>query len=472
MSRPPTLRLLALTLAASFAGSILVTAAGVRAHEQPQGIGLAWPEAGAAPVVLTNRGLVFANDGAFSLRCNEAYGTNTAEIPHLSTDAAGALVLVTPGAALTSEDRGCSFDESSGLPDSPSLAGISVATDTPAHRILTNLVYDADSQVFASDDHGRTYRAIATAPKLSVYEYLSMSGDGKRIYAAGTRVDEVKRKLVPTWSVSSDGGRTFSTVDVELARIPLGLHPGNVDVVFARVRTSKDTELPSDQLVRSSDGGKTFTKVLEPGSAINVYAAKPDGKTVWVQTESAGLYRSRDGGTTFERVAEDMLNGGRCLYFREGTLWACANMAPNTHGIWLSDDEGDTFEKHLSFDQVTEPVSCKSDVQRLCDLPWQDWKRELLDGFGDAGVSDAGVADAGVSDAGVDAGKRNDAGTKKPDARAPDDDDDEEPAARKSADGGCSLSTPSRDLTLPLALLLLAIAARRRRPRAPARVRP
>ena len=425
------------------------------AHEAPQGIALVWPRASdTVPVVLTNRGLVFATESAgtttFSVRCNEAYGVNTAEVPDVWADERGQLVLSTSSAVSTTADRGCSFVKSTGLPEL-SLGAAAEVPSQPGRKLVPTIVYDEPGQLFVSDDHGRSWKAQSSTVAMTAYAKLVTSADGQRIYASGDRFDVKSGKLVQVWASSSDGGKTFGNEDVSNARVPLGVHPLKPELVLARERIEPAGELPYDRLVRSRDAGRTWEVVRELTSTLATFTATPDGRQLWVGGEM-GLLTSTDDGAHFEPVAADEVVAVRCLYYRQDKLWACANMAPNTYGVWSSDDRGSSWTEILTFARVTEPVSCPRDVARTCDLPWQDWSRELLTGASaDAGMTrDGGVADASTS--------ARDAGAS--------DEDDEEPTeqtdSRKSADGGCHLADPRRDLA-PLALLLSLLALRRRR---------
>ena len=100
-------------------------AAGASAHEPPKGIDLQW--SGDAPdelpVIVTNRGLVFADamggTTRFSLRCAEAYGANTSDHPGVSVGADGQITIGIYNGVSATSDRACSLHPSAGLPDEP-----------------------------------------------------------------------------------------------------------------------------------------------------------------------------------------------------------------------------------------------------------------------------------------------------------------------------------------------------------------
>jgi uncharacterized protein (TIGR03382 family) len=442
------------------------------AHDSPHGLQLIFPSsaADAAPIALTNRGLLFPNTASigstYSLRCNESYGINTAAVPHALLDDKGSLLVASTIDVRTSHDRGCSWQINTGLPDE-SLGGFAQNASMPAELLITTQSYETTSQVLGSSDYGNTWTPKFTNGKLSVYEQLLSSADGKRVLASGHRFDQPTRKLLALWSMSSDGGATW--VDQELTddRVPLGFHPTDPNILFAREPIPGRTIDPRDRLMRSGDGGKTFELVKEL-PFLDAFAATPDGSSIWIGSQTDGLQVSKDGGKTFTRVLEDTIISIYCLQYRQDRLWACTRVAPNTGGIHYSDDKGASFTKLLQFDEVTSPVSCQNDSAMLCAMPWHDWTYELLTNFTDGGVpSDAGGL--GVPDSGSSQPKDQDAGAHVTASQDPGSSavNGSTPAAKKS-DGGCScsafaVSEGNGALTPLFALCALALVQRRRR---------
>jgi len=441
------------------------------AHESPHGLQLLFtrPEANATPIVLTNRGVIFPVEGAapsYSLRCNESYGVNTAQVPHLVLDPTGGLVVASVRAVETTSDSACTFTPSTGLPKL-SLGGFAQVTSAPNRLLTTTQVYEQPAKVFASEDYGHTWSELATNHTLAVYEALLASSDGQRLFASGHRYDMPNKKLLSIWGTSSDGGKTWVDQDLASDRFPLGFHPSDPQVVFAREPVPMRTIDPRDRILRSSDGGATF-EVVQELPPVASFSSTPDGSSIWLGSQTEGLWRSTDGGKTFARVQEDTIMGVYCLQYRQDRLWACTRMAPNTGGIWSSDDRGTTWNKLYSFEQITSQVSCRPGPtpQEVCEQPWKDWTYELLTNFEDAGVppavadagSDAGalVADSGTSTIveGVDPVPELDAGVRQGDAGA----------STKSDDGGCSAipGQKSGSASLLFGLAMLTWLRRRR----------
>jgi MYXO-CTERM domain-containing protein len=441
------------------------------AHESPHGLSLvfATPDASATPIVLTNRGLLFpsaAGPSRFRLRCNESYGVNTSQVPHALLDADGALVLASVRAVERTDDAACSFQPSRGLPDLP-LGGFAQLASAPNRLLTSTQVYEQPAKLFASEDYGRTWSELATNHTFAVYESLLASADGQQLFAAGHRYDMPTKKLLSIWGASSDGGKTWVDRDLTSDRFPLGFHPTDPKVVFAREPVPMRTIDPRDRLLRSSDGGLTF-EVMQELPPISSFGTTPDGASIWLGSQTHGLWLSQDGGKTFTREQQDQIVGVYCLLYRAERLWACTRMAPNTGGVWSSDDRGATWNKLLSFEQVTEEVSCAGDREMLCVQPWRDWTYELLTDFRDAGTPDP-AADGGTPDgaeapsdggaAALDAGLAP--GPTPPSAQV---DAGAGPKTASGSDEGCSAApTNHTSWSAALSLLALLTLARRRR---------
>lgn len=400
-----------------------------------------WPPSAGAralPIVLTNRGLLFptAQEGEapYELRCNEAYGVSTAVVPTLVLDPSdgGVLVMRTGDRIARTADRGCTFEPTFTKPGlGTSLGGLAIQSDPPGSLVLTTV--DAEgasdagvSQVFFSEDYGRTWSWRADSPPAQGYlSVLAAPSLPNRLYAVGARIDD-ERGFADVFARSDDGGQTWQQRDTESDLYLIGVHPQDPDVLFVRERAN--VEATRWRVLRSSDAGESFTPVMETDE-VSSFAAKPDGSVLWLGvSRDGGLFRSTDGGQNFERVHPELVEVD-CLVYREQVLWLCANHEPNVDGIWAIEDASDELEKVLTFDRVTAPVACVGGAALVCDLPWIDWQREILPDTlpQDAGANgDAAVpVDAGVGgDAGVDGG-----------TTAP---------ARPKKDDGCSVRPGSR----------------------------
>jgi hypothetical protein len=424
------------------------------------------PEADATPVILTNRGIVYPNDGGgFSLRCNEAYGALTSARPDAFIDDQAAVVIATPQDIQRTSDRACSFSSTMGLltGDAQDATGIALGgfaqdPSNPARGLTTTQIYTMPAQVFISQDYARTWTLLYTNNMYTVYQYLKIAEDGQHVLASGQRYDPTRKKILSIYAYSSDFGKTWTDTALETTRQPLGFLPSDSNVAFMREEIQDPHTIDTrDKLLRSSDGGKTFEQIGTDFPTITAFAATPDGKTVWIGARFGGLFQSDDSGKTFQQILPNMINGADCLYFRKDVLWACANMTPNTDGIFTSKDLGKTFQQNMVFSQVTTQVTCPD--MELCEMPWHDWSYELSNGWNSTDGGAAPYIDASLPSADAASGDDYDAGA--PPAEAGQRDAATTDQVRKKSEG-CALASGSEGGLAWLALASLLLRRRRR----------
>lgn len=464
-------------------GAAWAFASNASAHDPPHGKTLLWASADAEAtpaIIVANRGLVFADTAAsgattFSLRCYEAYGGGLSEPPGVFRDTQGSLTIGVFNAVQATSDRACSMQPSSGLPASVESLGVVVQDPATANRLfVASRTFDR-AALYVSEDHGQSWSEhFQNRMDDYFHALIPAPSDASRLYAAGRRADRVNQKLIYFSAVSLDGGENWQEHVLPAEIIPFAVHPSDPDVLFAYEPTNVlETEF---RVLRSTDRGAMFTPVLEQVALPTALAAGHDAATLWLGIGAdGGLYRSGDGGQHFERVHADSLQSVTCLARREDRLWLCANMAPNTDGIWFSDDQGTTFEKWMEFADVTHPVMCAQPAaQSVCDLAWQDFDRELHPRLPDAGV-DAGAPpnqqDAGSEEDATAPSAAGDASGAMPspiDAAPP---ADAPPTSRKRSTG-CH-AAPGRPVGVASAAwlaLVLAALRRARARRAPLRI--
>ncbi len=418
-------------------------AAGASAHEPPKGIDLVWASDASEelPLIVANRGVVFADtvddETRFSLRCVDSYGANISDRPAVFLEESGALTVGIYNAVYATSDRACSVQSSSGLPDE-SLSKVVRFPDAPNRMLLSTRTLQRPAGVFGSDDHGRSWSPRFENAVDETYDRLLIApSDPQRVYAAGQRVDRVNKQLFHLCSMSLDAGETWEDRVLPAKIIPFAVHPSNADVLFAYQPT--DNLETVYRVLRSEDRGVSFAPVLEGIPLPTSLTASPAAQ-LWLGVGGqGGLYRSTDDGNQFERVHVDSVQSVTCLIERRGRLWMCANMAPNTSGIWFSDDDGVSFEKLMTFEEVTHPVMCDDlEAQVLCSRPWYDFDMELHPPPLDAGID--------AADAGLDPGGQQDAGAPNEEVDGADRGADAGTASRKRS-SGCQLGMPgtSRD---------------------------
>jgi hypothetical protein len=385
--------------------ALALTCAGTaRAHDPARGIGLTWASSAtdALPLIVANRGLVFADrdNGSvrFSLRCAEGFGASVADVPGVFFDGPDSLVVSVYSGTLRTSDRACTLASGTGL--SGSSFGAVVQDAAISSRLyVTSRTIQTTAALFVSEDLGRTWAARFTNPANEYYDALLVApSDAQRLYASGRRLDRDQKKLLFLSSVSLDAGKTWQDTSFDSKLTPFAVHPQHADVVFAY--EAMDTLETVFRVLRSDDRGVSYASVLEGVPQPVAFATSGPGAPSWLglstQGGHGGLYRSEDDGMHFERAHADTVQRATCLIERQGRLWLCANMAPNENGVWFSDDEGNSFQKFMSFADVTAPVPCDGEPQALCARAWLDFDRELHPPDDvDTVARDAGTPDAG-----------------------------------------------------------------------------
>ena len=197
---------------------------------------------------------------------------------------------------------------------------VAVADVGPVRRIYAAF---ATSGVWQSDDRGATWRAIFEhQPSTSIGD-IAVSKSNPSILYVGTGEANLFRASMPGVGVfkSSDGGRTFSHAGLAdthtIARILI--HPTNPDIVYVAASGHAWTENEMRGVFKTTDGGRTWTKVLykSPGTgAIDLVMDPSDPNTLYAATwqrtrrkwsdprvepgaSESGVWKSTDAGSTW-----------------------------------------------------------------------------------------------------------------------------------------------------------------------------
>ena len=171
---------------------------------------------------------------------------------------------------------------------------------------------------------------------------------------------------------STDAGRTWQHLGLrDGQQIPMiAVDPRDSNRLFVAVLGHPYGPNVERGIFRSTDGGRTFEKVLyrdentgaidvviDPANPQNVYAAMWEARQgPWengvFRGSNSGVYKSSDGGTTWRQLTKG-LPGGADRLSRVGLevcqansnrLYAVVN-AKNNSGIYRSDDAGETWRK-------------------------------------------------------------------------------------------------------------------------------
>jgi photosystem II stability/assembly factor-like uncharacterized protein len=197
---------------------------------------------------------------------------------------------------------------------------VAVADAGPVRHIYAAF---ATSGVWQSDDRGATWKAIfERQPSTSIGDIAVAKSDPSILYV-GTGEANLFRASMPGAGVfkSSDGGRTFTHAGLAdthtIARIVI--HPANADVVYVAASGHAWTENDMRGVFKTTDGGRTWNKVLysspatgaidlamDPSDPNTLYAAmwqrtrrKWSDPRVEPGASESGVWKTSDGGRTW-----------------------------------------------------------------------------------------------------------------------------------------------------------------------------
>ncbi len=168
---------------------------------------------------------------------------------------------------------------------------------------------------------------------------------------------------------SLDGGKTWKNIGLRDSRAigKVIINPLNSDIVFVAALGHPFGPNPERGIFRSTDGGKTWEKVLykdentggidvafDPHNPNILYGALWQARrTSWSMASGgpgSGLYRSNDGGTTWKHIEEHGLPKGPygkigvAVAANSDRVYALIEARNPEGGLYRSDDAGESWE--------------------------------------------------------------------------------------------------------------------------------
>lgn len=228
--------------------------------------------------------------------------------------------------------------------------------------------------VWKTDDYGRTWRPIFDRESTGSIGDIAVSPSNPNIVYVGTGEGLHRPDLAIGEGIfkSTDAGKSWQHVGLkdvqQVGR--LVVHPTNPDIVFVAGLGHPYGANEERGVFRTTDGGKTWTKVLyinantgaiqvelDPNNANTVYA------DLWEHREgpwengsfsgtNSGLYKSTDGGSTWRKLTAGLPTGEQGLG-RIGIAIAPGNSqrlyatvdARQLSGIYRSEDGGESWQR-------------------------------------------------------------------------------------------------------------------------------
>jgi photosystem II stability/assembly factor-like uncharacterized protein len=332
--------------------------------------------------------------GPWEVICSEAIGYDEANRPvvHLADD--GALFVGSIKGLFVSRDGGCSW---AAIPEfaTRGVTALTASPTSPGALFAATGKFGAQNGVFRSTDDGATFpEAVLQAPETFYSAVRFAPSAPARVWASAWYFAPARALLYR----SDDAGQTFTELDTGVDAFSgftlLAIHPTDPDHLLVQGFVEFEYAL-----LRTTDGGLTFTEVARDGRAFRSAVFSADGTTVWAAAER--VHRSDDGGATFVRLAAPTRAG--CVARAEGETWVCGGEGQGAWALFREDPQGD-LEGVLRFSELRERVCpAGTEVHTVCTPLWPALAEALGSGPGlhDGGTPDGGdTIDAGVADGG------------------------------------------------------------------------
>jgi photosystem II stability/assembly factor-like uncharacterized protein len=228
-----------------------------------------------------------------------------------------------------------------------------------------------DGGIWRTDDAGTVWTPIFDAQHSPSIGALAVAPSDPKVIYAGTGESDIRSNLSSGDGVykSTDGGQTWASVGLRDTRqiSKIIVDPANANVVYVAALGHAYAPNPDRGIYKSTDGGATWTKVLDRGpetgaADLAMAANNPDilFATMWhahrppwstyaaITGPGSGLFRSTDAGQSWARLTADGLPSGdwnRCAVAVSPTgkrVYALVDSKENP-GLYRSDDGGNSW---------------------------------------------------------------------------------------------------------------------------------
>lgn len=269
----------------------------------------------------------------------------------------------------------------------------------PMHR-STWYVAASSGGVWKTTNAGVTFSPIFDGTTSYSIGCLAMSPLDRHTLWVGTGENNSQRSVAYGDGVykSTDGGQSFSRVGLENSEHigMIAIHPKDPNTVFVAAQGPLWKDGGDRGLYKTTDGGKSWTKVLEisPMTGINEVHIDPSNPDImyassyqrrrhtWVLIDGgpeSTIYKSIDGGKSWRKASRglpsaDMGKIGLAISpVNPEVVYAIIESVEGQGGVFRSTNRGETWEKrgsHVSSSPqyYNEIVCCPHDVNRVYSL--------------------------------------------------------------------------------------------------------
>lgn len=251
----------------------------------------------------------------------------------------------------------------------PAIAGgrVSAVAGIPGDPAIY-YVGAAAGGIFKTTDGGETWKAIFTKQGSASIGAIAIAPSNPNYVWVGTGEANIRNDVIDGDGVyfSPDAGHTWKFMGLgdagQISRMIVD--PSNPNIVFAGVLGHAWAPNDDRGVFRTTDGGKTWKKVLfvnsgtgvsdlvmQPGNPKVLYAGMWEARRYpWTMVNggpSSGIYRSTDGGDTWTKLAKGLPTGdlGRIALAvaPSDPTHVYALITTKDNLLWQSTDSGDTW---------------------------------------------------------------------------------------------------------------------------------
>lgn len=325
-------------------------------------------------------GLVISHDGGATWKwmCEDAIGYGGMYDPVYAYSDSGAIFATTFGGLKVNRD-GCTFGMApSGMtfasdvyiPPGTGHTVFYAAAQTPS--MVGSATIPGDAGIYKSTDDGMTFQTPAMPGMIGDWwsSLLTAPSDATRMYLSGYRLVSGQPRTFLMFK-STDAGASFTAInssDITASSnssiLIVGISPTNPDVVFAKVTLANGTT-NGESLYRSTDGGTSWTKLLDKPDMLS-FLARSDGTCI-LAAQTLGAWVSSDCDDPTKTPTWTALSNPphiNCLdESPSGEVWACTQnfgspgLPADGYGIMKTTDLT-TWTGVLKFQDIAAPVDC------------------------------------------------------------------------------------------------------------------
>lgn len=234
----------------------------------------------------------------------------------------------------------------------------------------------ASGNVWKTENNGTTWKPIFDSYGAYAIGVIRIDPNNHNVVWVGTGEDNHQRALGYGDGVykSVDGGKSFKNMGLKESRQIGGIviDPRNSDIVFVACEGSAWGPGGNRGLFRTSDGGKTWEKVLyvSEETGINQVAIDPSNPDIMYATSEqrrrhhftkigggpeSAVYKSTDAGKTWNKIMKGLPSGDiggmgiAVSPVNPNVVYLIMEAAGNSGGFFRSTDKGESWEKMNSY---------------------------------------------------------------------------------------------------------------------------